>query len=769
MPEDTNLPPQMAGTQKAPPIPSSEWDRVKADIRKVYTIDKRSMAELVEYMKENHDFHATSQQYFKKFREDGWKFRKNNSNKRPFSPEPEQTGNQRRRPVAPIREVSEQSSLSDDSPPPEDQQRRPDSFVPNLTSTSAQHVASASVNGYGQNRNPQLPAGFATDKAPGFPAQGNPPSLGNFGTTIDLGLAMASSSIPGLDKSHAFTNFAGTWHPGPGVRGQVNQDFSQYYGNNIQPYELTPVSPRLQPYVASFFSENPGANPKKGHIEQYLALQQQGTWPQQGSWSQQGTWPQQPVPATQPKQGNLAYNNVDPFLLRFTPSSSCGEDTFLQPAPRHKAGSKLRQPIHQVAQTGFLDGVKLLIDNDPGCVHVLGADSMSAIILAAYKGHGEIVELLIKHKVDLNVAATDNLVTAIHMAARSGHRGIVDMLLKAGAKYDPKEKDGETPLWLAAQGGHDQIVKMLLSKGRRPIHQAAMNGHTEVVRLLLANQEVDADSKDDERLTPFWMAAQEGHDQIVKMLLSKGANPNAIWEKTGRRPIHQAARNGHTEVVRLLLANQEVDADPKDSNGITPLFCASHQGNYQTFKMLLDRGADMEAIWQEYHYRPIHQAAQGGHLEIVRLLIENKVDLNAKEKNGGSPMMLAARGGFLEVVELLIENGASICMEANEGETALMLASDNGHPKIVKLLLDNGAKSCSSWSTWRPIHHAVQNGHFEVVKVLLSYEPDEVDVEDDKGCRPLTIASGLPNDGEKAPNRLRMMQYLLDKGAKVTS
>ncbi|KAM5354270.1 hypothetical protein ACJ41O_000920 [Fusarium nematophilum] len=699
----------MAGTQKAPPIPSSEWDRVKADIRKVYTIDKRSMAELVEYMKENHDFHATSQQYFKKFREDGWKFRKNNSNKRPFSPEP------------------------------------------------AQHVASASVNGYGQNRNPQLPAGFATDKAPGFPAQGNPPSLGNFGTTIDLGLAMASSSIPGLDKSHAFTNFAGTWHPGPGVRGQVNQDFSQYYGNNIQPYELTP-----------------------GHIEQYLALQQQGTWPQQGSWSQQGTWPQQPVPATQPKQGNLAYNNVDPFLLRFTPSSSCGEDTFLQPAPRHKAGSKLRQPIHQVAQTGFLDGVKLLIDNDPGCVHVLGADSMSAIILAAYKGHGEIVELLIKHKVDLNVAATDNLVTAIHMAARSGHRGIVDMLLKAGAKYDPKEKDGETPLWLAAQGGHDQIVKMLLSKGanpnaiwektgRRPIHQAAMNGHTEVVRLLLANQEVDADSKDDERLTPFWMAAQEGHDQIVKMLLSKGANPNAIWEKTGRRPIHQAARNGHTEVVRLLLANQEVDADPKDSNGITPLFCASHQGNYQTFKMLLDRGADMEAIWQEYHYRPIHQAAQGGHLEIVRLLIENKVDLNAKEKNGGSPMMLAARGGFLEVVELLIENGASICMEANEGETALMLASDNGHPKIVKLLLDNGAKSCSSWSTWRPIHHAVQNGHFEVVKVLLSYEPDEVDVEDDKGCRPLTIASGLPNDGEKAPNRLRMMQYLLDKGAKVTS
>ena len=56
----------------------------------------------------------------------------------------------------------------------------------------------------------------------------------------------------------------------------------------------------------------------------------------------------------------------------------------------------------------------------------------------------------------------------------------------------------------------------------------------------------------------------------------------------------------------------------------------------------------------------LHQAASEGHLEVVRLLVENGANVNARDENGRTPLFRAADEGHLDIVRLLVENGAEV-------------------------------------------------------------------------------------------------------------
>ena len=83
-----------------------------------------------------------------------------------------------------------------------------------------------------------------------------------------------------------------------------------------------------------------------------------------------------------------------------------------------------------------------------------------------------------------------------------------------------------------------------------------------MVKLLLAPG-VEADlnqATTDDGRTPLYVAAENGHDAVVKLLLAPGvglkleANPNQAETKYGCTPLYMAAENGHEAVVKLLLA-----------------------------------------------------------------------------------------------------------------------------------------------------------------------------------------------------------------------
>lgn len=143
-------------------------------------------------------------------------------------------------------------------------------------------------------------------------------------------------------------------------------------------------------------------------------------------------------------------------------------------------------------------------------------------------------------------------------------------------------------LW-AAEYGQESTTRILLSEGAHvqaaisdsghqttPLLLAAQNGHERVVRLLLATKQVDPDFKDQiYQMTPLSWAAAKGYTAVVRLLLAtEGVDPDSK-NRVGRTPLSHAAENGHVEVVKLLLARDGVDPNSKDTVlGWTPLFWA---------------------------------------------------------------------------------------------------------------------------------------------------------------------------------------------------
>ncbi|KAJ3304480.1 hypothetical protein HDU93_006361, partial [Gonapodya sp. JEL0774] len=149
---------------------------------------------------------------------------------------------------------------------------------------------------------------------------------------------------------------------------------------------------------------------------------------------------------------------------------------------------------------------------------------------------------------------------------------------------------------------------------------------------------------------------------------------------------------------------------------VTPLVAAAWAGNTTTVKILLNVGASFHLSWVEF----IAWACAGhGHLEVVKLLMENGADtqvwldefLHEGSSNGHTgvvrfllnqgaevnpghrcylygPLQAAALGGHVEVVSILLDHGADIHFSGNE---ALWFAVREGKAAVVRLLLERGA------------------------------------------------------------------------------
>jgi ankyrin repeat protein len=221
--------------------------------------------------------------------------------------------------------------------------------------------------------------------------------------------------------------------------------------------------------------------------------------------------------------------------------------------------------------------------------------------------------------------------TPLSLAAQNGHEAVVKLLLERDdVEADSKDNEGQTPLSWAVIEGHEAVVKLLLERddveadskdigGRTPLSQAVKRGHEAVVKLLLERDDVDADSKDDNGLTPLWQAVKRGHEAIVKLLLERDDVEADLKDNQGQTPLSWAAFWGRDAEVKLLLERDDVEADSKDSRGQTPLSWAAVGGQEAVIKLLLERD-DVEADSKDDGGRtPLSWATEKGHEAVVEL------------------------------------------------------------------------------------------------------------------------------------------------------
>ncbi|XP_041346697.1 ankyrin repeat, SAM and basic leucine zipper domain-containing protein 1-like [Gigantopelta aegis] len=99
---------------------------------------------------------------------------------------------------------------------------------------------------------------------------------------------------------------------------------------------------------------------------------------------------------------------------------------------------------------------------------------------AAKTGNTEVVKLLLKENVDVNVQDEEG-VTALMIASENGHTQVVDLLLKANVDVNVQDEEGVTALMIASENGHTQVVESYEPRDTR--EDGSMNQSTMVVPL----------------------------------------------------------------------------------------------------------------------------------------------------------------------------------------------------------------------------------------------------------------------------------------------
>ncbi|KAF5230459.1 hypothetical protein FAUST_9802, partial [Fusarium austroamericanum] len=198
------------------------------------------------------------------------------------------------------------------------------------------------------------------------------------------------------------------------------------------------------------------------------------------------------------------------------------------------------------------------------------------------------------------------------------------------------------------------------------------------------------------------------------------------------------------------------------TTGFTNLMIASYFGHCVIVKRLLEEGMDIEAKI-EYGLTPLSLAAENGHEAVVKLLLDNGAEIETKDsKYGQTPLSWAAMNGYEAIVKLLLDKGADIDVKDSKyGRTPLSWAAENGHEAIVKLLLDRdadiGTKNSRCGRT--PLTWAAMIGHEAIFKLLLDRDADIGTKNSRCGQTPLSVAAV---SGHEA-----IVKLLLDRDADI--
>jgi ankyrin repeat protein/tRNA A-37 threonylcarbamoyl transferase component Bud32 len=395
----------------------------------------------------------------------------------------------------------------------------------------------------------------------------------------------------------------------------------------------------------------------------------------------------------------------------------------------------------------------------------------------------------------------------IFEAVKKGDLPAVKDFLGQGIGVNEKNKAGFTPLHCAAQQGNAEMVEYLISVGARasvknqygypPSHYAQEMGHDDLAAYLLGQEA---------RETPFVPVQQLPPQQVHSQPPPPAPSPRPAAAPRAPKPSPGLGMLPKLVIAGVFLFFLAIVAfvvyfltDPRmqlDRMGYGMrnqefLECVK-KGNLKATQCYLKAGMD-PGVEGEFGETALHWAASEDRQDIVKLLCEHKVDVNARTKKGLTPLqwsaqfgvqtsttapLLIAQGADVKVktsdgwtvlhwaaykgdhaaLALFISQGVDVNAPCSKGWTPLHIAAQGGFKAAVEVLLKNkasvNAKDCYGWT---PLFWAIQEDRPEVVKLLVSQKAD-VNLKDKENCTPLKVAQR----DQKKP----IADYLASHGAR---
>ncbi|XP_063095419.1 poly [ADP-ribose] polymerase tankyrase-2 isoform X4 [Cavia porcellus] len=407
-------------------------------------------------------------------------------------------------------------------------------------------------------------------------------------------------------------------------------------------------------------------------------------------------------------------------------------------------------PLHEAASKNRVEVCSLLLSYgaDPT---LLNCHNKSAIDLAPtpqlkerlsyeFKGHSllqaarEADVTRIKKHLSLemvNFKHPQTHETALHCAAASPYpkrKQICELLLRKGANINEKTKEFLTPLHVASEKAHNDVVEIVVKHeakvnaldnlGQTSLHRAAHCGHLQTCRLLLSY------GCDPNIISLQGFTALQMGNENVQQVLQEGI---PLGNSEADRQLLEAAKAGDVETVKKLCTVQSVNCRDIEGRQSTPLHFAAGYNRVSVVEYLLQHGADVHAK-DKGGLVPLHNACSYGHYEVAELLVKHGAVVNVADLWKFTPLHEAAAKGKYEICKLLLQHGADPTKKNRDGNTPLDLVKD-GDTDIQDLLRGDAA-----------LLDAAKKGCLARVKKLSS--PDNVNCRDTQGrhSTPLHLA-----------------------------
>jgi FOG: Ankyrin repeat len=388
---------------------------------------------------------------------------------------------------------------------------------------------------------------------------------------------------------------------------------------------------------------------------------------------------------------SLGHITVARFLL----------DSGADPNVANKSG---QTPLYLATQFGHKSLVELLLAHGAK-VQIAEGSGYTPLHIAANKGFRSIIDVLLAHGADVTSTNWYGS-TPLHLAVANGFKSIADLLLNHQADVNAQTSEARdaqqhsfagTPLHIAVARSDQAIAELLLANkanpnstngtGDTPLHFTAQGGNQKIAELLLANK-AGVDPINNNGATPLALAASAGHTNVASTLLSHGADVNARnpfdggWK--GWTPLIYAVSASRSHAIPFLLKSK-ADPNVKTENqaggwakGFTPLLIAcSISGMADSVAALLDAKADpnLETDFGQTPTRAtLYLPVALERKRVMTMLLNHRADIETRDEQGKTLLMLAAQNKDKETVELLLSHKADVSAKNHGGLTALHIA-----------------------------------------------------------------------------------------------
>ena len=466
--------------------------------------------------------------------------------------------------------------------------------------------------------------------------------------------------------------------------------------------------------------------------------------------------------------------------------------------PLNAMDDKRNTVLHHAARLAMDTVVKALLEGGANS-DLRNVYEQTPLDLAMETNHDATINLLLKRKGNQQKQSTSDL-RSLHFSARTGDLETLRELHEAGSTFESRDGKGQTVIFHAIKGKQKVVLKYLLQQkanpraidreGQTPLHIAAQVCDDEAATLLVeAGVTVDALSV--KNMTPLMCIPGPAGLSMLKLLHSHGANLNAqstgaerlshiiatLGDEglpvlqvlrdlgadlsssgpTGNTPAHIAAGVGSVRALQLL-SNSGCDVrNPQNIDGHTPLMYACSRGSVSTARYLLANGASSDVI--DNNSTTLKELAiRWGNPEILQVLREHGVNFseypdgsNVRDVGGAHstahPIWKAVAEGQVSPVRHILDDGFSTEYRF-DGVSLLQLALEVGNHLVVDLLIDRGASvTFTDEFGWTPLHSAAFRGdNANVLKILQKltgydvYDPNTSLPLDNQMWTPLDLA-----------------------------